>query len=116
MTDYYQVGGRPLRGEGTGMNGALRASIRKAAWLKTKRLFAVHGHPLRSGPRRSGTGLASTMYHGRAGMSSPPGKFPARRGQGRTICSADGAQNGSLDGSRTMGERRARKWRLTLFV
>lgn len=59
------------------------------------------------------------MYHGRAGKSSPAGEIPARRGQGRTFCHeivTDGAPKGSLDGSRTMRERRAKMAAHTLRV
>lgn len=40
-------------------------------------------------------------------MSSPAGEDPTRRGQGRSPRRAQGEPKGSLDGSRTMGERRA---------
>ena len=49
--------------------------MKKAAWSKsTKRLSAVHGHPGRGGPRRSGTGLGKLAYHSGRGKSSPAGR------------------------------------------
>ena len=98
--------------------------MKKAAWsIRPSGFFAVHGHPARGGPQRSGTGTVIPTYHGWPEMSSPPGKFPAPDGSrpGASIASAPTLRaqpppEGSLDAGGIMGETAAGKTPPTRFV
>ena len=57
-------------------------------------------------PRRERRSLARILYHNGPELSSPPGKKAPARSRPKPLAAAQGEPKGSLDGSRTMGERR----------
>ena len=95
--------------------GAQIRQIKKPPNQKVERLLAVHGHPARGGPRRSGTGPGIPTYHDGPGMSRPTGQI-SRTGRVKAGAHDPEARNragkgggappkGSLDAPGTMGER-----------